>query len=148
MPFVFFPVCVFWILSIYFWLCRVFIALHRLSLAVASWGYFLAVVHRLLIAVASLLQSMGCRARRLQQLQFTGSRACTQSLWCMGLVAPQHLDSSQTRGGTRAPCISRHFPIHRTTREVQSVILISAFVFVWYFPYVLLSSYGILLVRI
>ena len=65
MPFVFF-LCLFYILFIYFWLCRAFIALHRLSLAVASWGYFLAVVHRLLTAVASVLQSMGCRTHRLQ----------------------------------------------------------------------------------
>ena len=30
-----------------FWLCWVFIAVHRLSLAALSWGYSLLVVHRL-----------------------------------------------------------------------------------------------------
>ena len=39
---------------IYFWLLWVFVAVHGLSLVVASVGYFLATVHGLLIVVASL----------------------------------------------------------------------------------------------
>ena len=35
--------------------CWGLIAVHRLSLVAASWGYPLVVVHRLLIAVASLV---------------------------------------------------------------------------------------------
>jgi len=38
-----------------FWLHWVFVALHGLSLAAVSGDYSLAVVHRLLIAVASLV---------------------------------------------------------------------------------------------
>ena len=40
--------------GIYFWLCWVFVAAHRLSLVVASRGYSLVEVCRLLIAVASV----------------------------------------------------------------------------------------------
>ena len=42
------------IYSCYVWLCRVFLAVCGLSLVVASGGYSLVEVHRLLIAVASL----------------------------------------------------------------------------------------------
>ena len=42
-------------LFVYFWLCWVFVALHGLSLVTASRGYSLAVVHGLVIAVASLV---------------------------------------------------------------------------------------------
>ena len=40
---------------IYFWLCWVFFAASRLSLVVGSGGYSLVALHRLLIAVASLI---------------------------------------------------------------------------------------------
>ena len=35
----------------------------------------------------------------------------------MGLVAPRHVGSSQTRARTRVPCISRQILNHCTTRE-------------------------------
>ena len=41
----------------------------------------------------------------------------------MGLVAPQHVGSSQTRGRTHVPCAGRQILIHCTTREVPSDIL-------------------------
>ena len=44
---------------IYFWLYWVFIAVHGLSLVVASGVYSLVLVHRLLIAVASLIVEHG-----------------------------------------------------------------------------------------
>ena len=47
------------ILSIYFWLHWVFVAVLRLSLVAASGGYSLAVVLRLLTAVASLVAEHG-----------------------------------------------------------------------------------------
>ena len=40
---------------IYFWLLWVFVAMHGLSLVVASKGYFLAAEHGLLILMASLV---------------------------------------------------------------------------------------------
>ena len=53
------------IIHFYFWLCLVFIAAHRLSLAVASVGYSLAAAHELLIAMDSfccITQALGCSA--------------------------------------------------------------------------------------
>ena len=44
---------------IYFWLYWVFIAVHGLSLVVASGVYSLVLVHRLLIVVASLIVEHG-----------------------------------------------------------------------------------------
>ena len=35
-----------------------------------------------------------------------------------GLVAPQHVESSQTRNQTRVPCTTRRILGHWTTREV------------------------------
>ena len=49
------------------------------SVAAASGGYSLAVVHKLLTAVSLLLLSMGSRALGLQQLKLVGS----------GVVAPR-----------------------------------------------------------
>ena len=46
------------------------------------------------------------------------SRAWAQKLWFMGLVAPWHVDSSQTRDQTHVPCIGRQILNHWTSREV------------------------------
>ena len=43
----------------YFWLCRVFIAVHGFSLVVANRGCSLVVMHGLLITVASLVAEHG-----------------------------------------------------------------------------------------
>ena len=47
-----------------------------------------------------------------------GFRAQAQLLWHMGLVAPQHVGSSQTRDQTHVPCIGRQILNHCTTREI------------------------------
>ena len=47
----------------YFWLHRVFLASHGLSIAVVSKGYSLVAVHRLLILWLLLLQSTALGAR-------------------------------------------------------------------------------------
>ena len=49
---------------IIFWLCWVFAA--HVSSSCSEWGLLLAAVHKLLIVVASFLQSTGSRARELQ----------------------------------------------------------------------------------
>ena len=51
---------------------------------------------------------------------FSRCRAQTQDrwLWHMGLVAPWHIESSQTRDWTCVPCIGRWILNHWTTREV------------------------------
>ena len=66
----------------------------------------------------SSLQCVGFSLWWLLLLQSTGSRAQTQSLQCLGLVAPWFLGSPQTRGWTCVPCIARQILNHWTTREV------------------------------
>ena len=51
---------------IYFWLCWVFIAAHRLSLVVVSGGYSLVAMHGRLIVAASLFGEHGLSACGLQ----------------------------------------------------------------------------------
>ena len=43
-------------LHVYFWLCWIIVAACGLSLAAASGGYSLVAAHRLLVAVASLVE--------------------------------------------------------------------------------------------
>ena len=94
---------------LFFWLHWVFVVC-GLSLAVASGGYFLVVLSRLLIAVASPV------------VQSADSRACGfQKFWLVGLAAPQHVESSQTRGQTHVSCISRQILNQWTTRKAQVV---------------------------
>ena len=55
-------------------------------------------------------------------LRSTGFSSCitwAQSLGRTGLVAPRHVESSQTRDQTRVSCIARQTPIHCITGEVQ-----------------------------
>ena len=66
----------------YFWLCWVFVALHRLSLVVAGGGLSFVAVRRLLVV------EHGLQARTLQSLR------------CMGLIALQHVKPSCTRDPT------------------------------------------------
>ena len=67
--------------------------LKRLSSGSSERGLLFVVVSGFFIGVASLCRtgSMPCW---LQQLQLTGSRAWTQQVWHMGLVALQHVGSS------------------------------------------------------
>ena len=41
----------------------------------------------------------------------------------MGLVIPQHVESSQTRDQTHVPCTGRQIINHWTAREVHAVFL-------------------------
>ena len=89
------------------------------------------VVHGLLTVVASLVaehvgfSSFGTWA---QELWLTSSRAQAQELWRTGLVALQHVGSSQTRARTHVPYIGRQILNHCTTREAQdSLLFLAAF---------------------
>ena len=82
---------------IYFLLCWVFFAVCRLLIGVAS----LIEEHRLQQAGFS---SCGPWA---QQMQLPASRAQAQQLRCSGLIASQHVGSSQTRDQTCVCCIGR-----------------------------------------
>ena len=100
-------VWVFKVLFIYFWLLWVFIVAWVFS-SCSEWGLLFFAVCRLLIAVASvLLWSTGSRARGLQYL------------WHMGLVALQHVASSQTRDQTCVSCIGRRILNQWAMREGQ-----------------------------
>ena len=74
------------------------------SLVVTIWGCPLQAGLRPLIVAASLVLERGLsdaqassRGAWAQSLQLQGSRAQAQLLWCMDLVASQHVGSSQIR---------------------------------------------------
>ena len=69
------------------------------SLVAESGGCSPALIHRLLIAVASR-----CGAQ-------------AQQLWYTGWVAPGHVGSFLTRDQTHVPCIGRRILYHRAARE-------------------------------
>ena len=79
------------------------------SLIVTSKGYSPFLVHGLLFEVASLVVEHS-------------SRAQVQQLWCVGLVALWHVESSQTRDQTCVPCIGMWVLIHCTNRKVHYMI--------------------------
>ena len=61
-------------------------------------------------------------------------------MWLLGLVAPRHVGSSQTRTRTRVPCIGRQILNHCATREAPQVYFfkltfITAFFLHIYIPY-------------
>ena len=98
-------------LFIYFWLRWVFVAARGLSLVEANGGYSSLWCTGFSLRWLLLLRSTGCRCvgfssgTRAQQLWLVGSRVQAQQLWCTDLVAPRHVESSQTRAQTRVPCI-------------------------------------------
>ena len=55
------------------------------------------------------------------RLQSTG----LEIKWCVGLVAPWHVGSSQTRDRTGVHCLARQSLNHWTTREAHTSILTS-----------------------
>ena len=65
-----------------------------------------------LTAAASLVVKQGSGVSWLQWLQLLGSRAQAQQLWCVGLVAPWHAGSSQTRDQMHVPRTGRQILYH------------------------------------
>ena len=119
-------------LFIYFWLCWVFIAVRGLSLVAVSRGYSSLWCAGFSLRWLLLLQSTGSRRMGFsscstwaQQLWLTGSRVQAQQLWRTGLVALQHVGSSQTRAQTHVPCIGRRILNHHATREALVDCLLS-----------------------
>ena len=103
--FFFLKKCVYLIFQ--FQLHWVFIAARGLSLVAGSRRYYPAVLHEFLIAVASLVLESGLQ------------RAWAQQLWCRGLAALRHVESSQSSDQTHISCIGRLILNHWTTRKVH-----------------------------
>ena len=61
----------------------------------------------------------GCGVQPSDCSGFACCGAQAQELWCMGLVALQHVESSQIRDWTHVPSIGRWILYHWTTREVH-----------------------------
>ena len=55
------------------------------------------------------MQAIGCAGSRVHGLSSCGG---------MGLVAPQHVESSRTKDQTHVPCIGKQILYHCTTLEV------------------------------
>ena len=89
----------------------VFVASHGLDLVAESWasprdGSWTSVIatHRLSSHGSWVLKCMSF------------------SLWCAGVVAPWHVESSGTKDQTHVPCISRQILIHWTIREISKCL--------------------------
>ena len=95
-----------------FWLCWVFAACYMgFSLFAARGSYSLVAVCRRLIAVASLIEEHGLSG----QASFSSCSTWAQFLWLMGLVAPQHVGSSQIRDWICVSCTDRRILYHWNT---------------------------------
>ena len=62
----------------------------------------------------------GSRALGIKSFSTGGLQAQIGSLWCTGFVAPQHVESSQSRDRTCVPCVGRRILIHYATKKVPS----------------------------
>ena len=109
-------------LGIYSWLFQVFVAGCRLSLAAAIGGCSLGVVQ------GFSRQELGAQAlgRGLRSCGTWAPEHRPEQFWCMGLVAPRHVESSWTRDQTHVSCISRWILNHWTTREVPFTCILSS----------------------
>ena len=77
------------------------LAAQGLSVVEASRGYSVVVVHGLLTVMTSLIVEQGSRTCELRSCS---SQALEHKvdLWCLGLIFPQHVRSSQIRSN---PCL-------------------------------------------
>ena len=93
------------------------------SLVVASRGYSSLWCAGFSLWWLLLLQSSGSRSAGFSSC---GSQALERRH--TGLVAPWHVESSQTRDRTCVPCIGRRILNHCTIREVHSIVHYSPYV--------------------
>ena len=80
---------------------------HGLSLVVHCGGYSSLRCTGFSLRWFLLLCTLGSRACRLKQLRLPGSRVQAQQLWCRGLVALWHGESSLTGDRTLVLCTGR-----------------------------------------
>ena len=112
-------------LFVYFWLSWDYVAVYRLSLIAASWGYSLLHCVHFSLRWPPLLQSMAFEvaACGLSSCGYWPLELGFSSCGARTLVTPRYLDSSQTRGWNCVPCIGRQIPIHYATREVLYLVI-------------------------
>ena len=122
-----------------FWLCWVFVAVHGLSLVMASGGYSSLQCAGFSLQQLLLLRSTGSRhtgfsscGTRDQQLWLVSSRAQAQQLGHTGLIAPWHVGSSRTRARTHVPCIGRRILNHCATSGASVIFKLLKFVSAWH----------------
>ena len=107
-------------LFIYFWLC--YHCCEGFALVVASTGPSGCTVCRLLIAVASPVQSMGSGHSGFSSCSSQAGSSVQAQQLCTGLVAPPHVGSSQIRAWTHVRCIGRWILYHWATREALKTL--------------------------
>ena len=95
---------------------------HTGCLSCRSEGYSLADVHWLLTAVVSLVAEPGFWGCKALAVAAHGLQSMDSAVWYTGLVAPWHVESSQTRDQNCVPCIGKQVLNHWTTREVLNPI--------------------------
>ena len=81
-------------------------------------GYSLFAELGLLIVMASRCRAQALREAGLSNCSWRVLEHRLSSWWCMSLVTPKHVESSQIKNRTCIPCIGRRTPNHWTTREV------------------------------
>ena len=101
----------------YFWSHWVFVAASGLSLAAVSGGYFSLWCMRFWLLWLLLLRSTGSRPTGFSSWLHASSEAVAHRL----LIAPWHVESSQTRNPTCVLCFSRQILYHCVTKEVSYV---------------------------
>ena len=105
-----------------------------------SRAYSLLVVLRFLLAVAAFVVEHGLWGMQDSVVGLVGSRAQAQQLWHTGLVAPQHVGSSQTRDRTHVCCIDRQILYHWATREALFFSIYVPTILIYTYPQVVLDS--------
>ena len=127
----------------FLWMRWVFVAARGLSLVAAGGGYSSLRCEGFSLRWLLLSRSMGSRHTGFsscgtwaQQLWLVGSRAQAQQLWRMGLVAPRHVGSSQTRALIHVPCIGWILN-HCATREAPNILYFDSQTSFFYFLSVL-----------
>ena len=97
-----------------------------------KWGLLFVAVHRLLIAVPSLVVEHRLTSRAsvvaIHRLGVVahGLQSWGSVLKVQGLVVLWNVQSSQTRNQTHVSCIGRRILIHCTTREVQELLFLTS----------------------
>ena len=124
------PYCLVGVFCAFFWinfcLCWILVAAQGLSPVAVSRGYSLCGARA--SHCSDLLQSTGSRC-----MGFSSCSTQAQYLWCMGLVALQHVESSQTRDWTHVLCIGKQILIHCATWEDLCTFLLLDFpVKIWW----------------